>query len=159
MKVSKIVVTPEAEKLMAYCARVSSNNQNNPDIAGLLSYCLRNKHFSVFETAFLTVEIETSRTIGRQILRHKSFNFQEFSQRYMAVSAFEPVVARKQAVKNRQSSTDGLSKAVYDWFSYNLTDIQNDALEFYEEALRRGVAKECARFALPCLKAYKLGCT
>lgn len=102
MKVKFISITPDAEKTLAYIARVSSNNQDNPEIEKLLAYCLKHGHFSVFEHAHLTLEIHTGRDVAPQILRHRSFTFQEFSQRYSAATTFEPRSPRRQDTKNRQ---------------------------------------------------------
>jgi len=111
MKVSLVHVTPEAEKHIAYCARVSNpNNQDNPEYAKLLKFCIKHSHWSVFEMANLCLEIQTSRAIAAQILRHKSFVFQEFSQRYQAVTELEPYPASRQDIKNRQNSIDNMSQ-------------------------------------------------
>ena len=149
MNVKLISITPEIEKRMAYCARVSSPNQDNEEIAGLLKYCLRHGHVSIFEHGFLTIEIQTSRAISAQILRHRSFTFQEFSQRYSEVTGFETYEARRQDKKSRQSSHDDMSQEDKDWFLFAQDQMQKLALCRYEEALERGIAKECARFLLP----------
>lgn len=155
MKVELISITPDAEKTVMYCARVSSPNQEN-DNPKLLSYCIKHGHWSVFEQATMTVEIQTSRAISAQILRHRSFSFQEFSQRYAAVNSFEKYEARRQDTKNRQNSIDDMSKADKEWFEYAQEEVQKSAMWHYEEALKRGIAKEQARFLLPMSASTKL---
>ena len=112
MTVKLVQVTPDADKNMAYIARVSNpNNQNNDDYSGLLKYCIKHQHWSVFEQAFLTLEIETTRAIAAQILRHRSFTFQEFSQRYAQSNELGKIKLpdlRRQDKKNRQNSIDDL---------------------------------------------------
>lgn len=149
MRVELISITPKAEKIMAHCARVSSPNQDNPEYAGLLKYCADHGHWSVFEMADATIEITTSRAIAQQILRHKSFNFQEFSQRYAEAFAREEYEARRQDLKNRQNSIDDLDPETMDWWSMAQEDLWRDALKTYRSALDRGIAKECARMILP----------
>ena len=145
-----VAVTPDAEKLMGYCARVSNPaNQDNPDIARLLSYCIKKGHWSIFEQACMNVEITTSRGIAPQILRHRSFSFQEFSQRYAVVDEFIIYEARRQADKNRQSSVDDLPEIDKLWFEKAQREVLAFTIERYQEALKRGIAKECARFVLP----------
>jgi len=144
------------EGLIAYCARVSSPKQENPDYAKLLSYCIKNRHWSIFEMADMTVEITTSRAIAQQILRHRSFQFQEFSQRYAKVQQVEQYDARRQDAKNRQNSIDDLPADVQAWFHEAQDDMQKLAFEKYEEALEKGVAKECARFLLPLATQTRL---
>lgn len=157
MKVKLISATPHGEHTMAYCARVSSPaNQDNPDYAKLLRYCFKQGHFSVFEMADMTIEIEASRAISQQILRHRSFNFQEFSQRYAEATTFEYYDARRQDVKNRQNSIDDMSEEDKDWFTDAQTLVMLQASKLYEEAIRRGVAKEQARFLLPLSTTTKL---
>jgi thymidylate synthase (FAD) len=150
MEVKLISVTPEAEKLMGYCARVSNPaNQDNPDVAKLLAYCIKHQHWSIFEQADMTVEIETSRAIGTQILRHRSFTFQEFSQRYAEANmGFEGVEARRQDVKNRQNSLDDLPEETKEWFKTALKGLNTQSEALYQEALAKGIAKEQARFML-----------
>src|SRR5690606_35117574 len=148
--------TPDAEKTIAHCARVSSpNNQANPDYAKLLSYCIKNGHWSIFEMGNMVVEIETSRAISAQILRHRSFSFQEFSQRYASVddSGIEIYAARRQDVKNRQNSIDDLSDDIKNEWESRQLDNWKTSFEHYKWALDNGIAKECARFVLP------LGCS
>lgn len=151
MQVKLVSVTPDAEKLIVYCARVSSpQNQGNEETGSkLLAYCLKNEHWSVFETASMTLEVETSRAISAQIIRHRSFTFQEHSQRYAESTEFEPVRARRQAEKNRQSSVDDLPMSTREWFAEALQLHQDRALTAYDHAIKLGVAKECARFFLP----------
>ena len=149
--VKKDLLEFSSEELMAFVARVSnpSNQMNTKTSSKLLGYCIKNKHWSVFEHVNLTVEITTSRAIAAQILRHRSFVFQEFSQRYAEVTDFEVYQARRQDTKNRQNSIDDLDDDTKDWFSMAQQLVREDAKAVYEEALRRGVAKEQARFLLP----------
>lgn len=162
MKVRLISVTkpvdPDqtAEGLLAYCARVSSPHQDNPDYEKLLKYCLEHKHVSVFEMADATVEIITSRAIAQQILRHRSFSFQEFSQRYAAVTEFEAPKARRQDTKNRQNSIDDVAAYDQAWFQATQQFIHDTALAAYQKALEIGIAKESARFLLPLSTRTKL---
>ncbi len=156
MNVKLIWITPNAEQLMAYCARVSSPNQENPDFEKLLKYCIDHEHWSVFEMASMCVEIETSRAISAQILRHKSFSFQEFSQRYAQATEFESYEARRQDTKNRQNSIDDMKEEDRAWFFTAQQQTQGDALIRYGEAIKRGIAKEQARFLLPMLTKTKL---
>lgn len=150
MKTSLVWITPDAERVIAHCARVSNPaNQDNPDIEGLLRYCARNRHWSIFEMANACVEIETSRAITAQIARHRSFTFQEFSQRYAQVQEFEPSEIRRQDVKNRQSSIDDLSQDVRDWWQREFDLLLDHATKLYGAAVGQGVAKECARMVLP----------
>ena len=150
------VVASTAEGLLAYCARVSSPNQDNPEYAKLLKYCFDHKHFSVFSMADMTVEITTSRAISAQILRHKSFDFQEFSQRYAEATEFETYEARRQDVKNRQNSIDDLSDSVKNGFIREQKRIQEECERVYKIALSKGIAKEQARFLLPMSTQTKL---
>jgi len=157
MKTKLIWVTPDSEKLIAYCARVSNpKNQDNEDYKNLLQYCIKNKHWSIFEMANMCVEIETSRAISAQILRHKSFNFQEFSQRYAKVQDFELYNARRQDEKNRQNSIDNLSKKTKEWFELTQKDVQCISMTAYHDSLKKGIAKEQARFLLPMSISTKL---
>jgi thymidylate synthase (FAD) len=155
MKVSLISVTPDAEKIIMYCARVSSPHQDS-DNPKLLSYCIKHGHWSVFEQATMTVEIQTSRAISAQILRHRSFSFQEFSQRYAAVTGFETYTARRQDEKNRQNSIDDLPEDVKQWFLDVQRDVQENCERYYNMALKKGIAKEQARFLLPMAASTKL---
>lgn len=145
-----------AEALMAYCARVSSPNQDNPEYSKLLSYCARHGHWSVFEMADMTVEITTSRAIAQQILRHRSFSFQEFSQRYAEATEFEIYPARRQDKKNRQNSIDDMAEEDRQWFEDTQRAINFNSRSHYEDALFRGIAKEQARFLLPLSTQTKL---
>lgn len=149
MKVSLVKITPEAEQHIAYCARVSSPNQTNRDIARLLKYCIRHGHWSVFEQGHMTVEIIASRNITRQILRHWSFRFQEFSQRYSDAIEFEFTPARRQATTNRQSSIDDMDQPTKDWWKFITSVHQEESERRYRLALEAGIAKEVARDLLP----------
>lgn len=152
-----IWITPDAERVIGYCARVSNPaNQDNPDIAKLLAYCIRNKHWSIFEMACMAIEINTSVPIATQILRHKSAFFQQFSARFSEVQGFTPVTPRRQDTKNRQNSIDDLSSEDKEWFTQGLRELEEKAQGFYKEALGRGVAKECARFVLPQSAATRM---
>jgi thymidylate synthase (FAD) len=144
-----ISVTPDAEETIAYCARVSSPHQDNPSIAGLLKYMIRESHWSPFEMANMVVEITTSRAISAQILRHRSFSFQEFSQRYAETNNYIFYDARRQDEKNRQNSIDDLSEEDKIWFDCAQHDVGVMTFDLYGQALRRGIAKETARFLLP----------
>lgn len=156
MKIKLISVTPDAEKIIAYCARVSSPNQENPQYAKLLAYCIKHHHWSVFEMADMCIEIETSRGIAAQILRHRSFNFQEFSQRYAKASEFEIYPARRQDVKNKQNSIDDMSIEDQAWFMQSQQLMNDMALNMYEEGLKKGIAKEQMRFLLPLSTKTKM---
>lgn len=158
--VSLITITPGAEKLIAKLARVSSpqnqvDKENN--YAGLLKYCIRNKHWSIFEQASATLEINTSLAIATQILRHRSFCFQQFSQRYAKTSTlstdgtpmFKKLNLRRQDSKNRQNSTDDLPEKIKSDLEERGTELMEQCFELYGEMLEKGVAKECARFILP----------
>lgn len=147
-------LTPEG--LIAYCARVSSPHQETPDYEKLLSYCITHKHWSVFEMVDMTVEIVTSRAISPQILRHRSFCFQEFSQRYAKVQAIEKYQPRRQDMKNRQNSLEDLDASTVAWFDEAQESVAKLAMEKYEEALEKGIAKECARTLLPLGTQTKL---
>ncbi|MDQ6826444.1 MAG: FAD-dependent thymidylate synthase [Candidatus Eremiobacteraeota bacterium] len=152
-----IWITPEAERIMGYCARVSNpENQENPDVAKLLRFCIRNGHWSVFEMADMCVEITTTRVISAQITRHRSFHFQEFSQRYSAVPGIAQVQARRQDSKNRQSSHDDLPQETLSWFESAASEHFSQARRLYDKALAKGIAKECARFLLPLASATTL---
>ena len=148
--VGLISVTPDAEKIIGYCARVSNPlNQDNPLIEGLLSFCVRHRHWSIFEMANMVVEIETTRGIAAQVLRHRSFSFQEFSQRYAEAEGFKEIEPRRQDIKNRQNSLDDLGKHDKEWFKNSLKEQNRRSYSSYKEALKRGIAKESARFLLP----------
>ena len=159
--VKLISVTPDAEKNIAYCARVSNpNNQDNENISKLLKYCIDHQHWSIFEMAFMTLEINTSRGIAAQILRHRSFTFQEFSQRYADASHLTEEIPipklRTQDNKNRQNSIDDLPQELI--IKYNTLMRQHFAKSkaIYDDMLRDGVAKECARFVLPLATPTRL---
>lgn len=153
MKVTTVWATPEGEKLVAYMARVSNPaNQNNEETAPkLIKYLLQNKHFSPFEMVNLCVEIETTRDIARQILRHRSFTFQELSQRYAAVpqDGFEYGEVRMQDTKNRQNSIEVEDDYLKNWWTAMQYRATADAEYIYHEALKKGIAKEVARKVLP----------
>ncbi len=156
MNVKLVWITPEAEKLIAYCARVSSPQQDNPEYEKLISYLIKNKHWSPLEMGSMCIEIETSRAIAQQILRHRSFSFQEFSQRYAAATTVEIYDARRQDNKNRQNSIDDMSKEDRIWFDNAQDEVAGRSLTLYNEALKRGIAKEQARFLLPLATQTKL---
>ena len=139
---------------MGYVARVSNpNNQENPNVSGLLKYCIKHNHWSVFEQAHLTVEIETTRGIAAQVLRHRSFTFQEFSQRYADSSLLGkeiPLPAlRRQDDKNRQNSIDDIDPLTQQDFEIKMQRHFVNSMHLYKEMLEAGIAKECARFVLP----------
>ncbi len=154
IEVENKALSPEG--LIAYCARVSSPHQETPDFEKLLSYCISHKHWSVFEMVDMTVEIVTSRAISPQILRHRSFCFQEFSQRYAKAQSIEHYQPRRQDAKNRQNSLDDLDESTVAWFDHTQESMANLAMEKYEEALGKGIAKECARVLLPLGTQTKL---
>lgn len=146
--------TPEG--LMAYCARVSSSNQDNPDYLKLLTYCMDNGHVSVFEQADMTVEIVTTRAIAAQLLRHRSFTFQEFSQRYAESTEFILSNARRQDTKNRQNSIDDIPQTLKDELTFDMRGHCKTSFSLYKDMLSQGVAKEVARMILPLCTATKL---
>ena len=161
MNVKLVTVTPKAEETMGYVARVSNpKNQDNPKVAGLLSYCIKHGHWSVFEQAHMTVEIETTRGLAAQILRHRSFTYQEFSQRYADSSMLSKVIPmpelRRQDDKNRQNSIDDLDPFVVQDFELKMQRHFVDGMKLYKDMLDAGVAKECARFVLPLATPTKL---
>ena len=161
MNVKLVTVTPKAEETMGYVARVSNpKNQDNPKVAGLLSYCIKHGHWSVFEQAHMTVEIETTRGLAAQILRHRSFTYQEFSQRYADSSMLGKVIPkpelRRQDDKNRQNSIDDLDPFVVQDFDLKMQRHFVEGMKLYKEMLDAGVAKECARFVLPLATPTKL---
>jgi thymidylate synthase (FAD) len=152
--VQLIQVTPEAEKTMGYVARVSNpSNQDNPNVAGLLKYCIKHQHWSVFEQAFMTLEIETNRGIAAQILRHRSFTYQEFSQRYADSSLLATEIPlfdlRSQDTKNRQNSIDDVDDFTKQQLEIEIQRHFASAMDLYKTMLDKGIAKECARFVLP----------
>ena len=151
--INLISVTPDAEQHMAYVARVSNpKNQDNDKFSGLLKYCIRHGHWSVFEHAYMTVEINTTRGIAAQILRHRSFTYQEFSQRYAdsnLLGQIELPELRRQDTKNRQNSIDDLDPEVVEKLNKQMNTLFSSALSLYNQMLEKGIAKECARFVLP----------
>jgi len=149
-----ISVTPDAEKHMAYCARVSNpKNQDNEKIAGLLKYCIKHHHWSIFEQAFMTLEIETTRGLAAQILRHRSFTYQEFSQRYADSSMLADTIPlpelRRQDTKNRQNSIDDVDPFTLQKYQILMQDHFKRGMDLYQAMLNDDIAKECARFVLP----------
>ena len=158
--VSLVSVTPDAEKLMAYIARVSNpSNQDNDKFAGLLRYCIKHNHWSVFEQSSMTLEIETTRAIAAQILRHRSFTFQEFSQRYASTSELKEIELpelRRQDLKNRQNSTDDLDPDDVEKLNRQMKTLFSSATNLYHQMLELGVAKECARMVLPLCTPTKI---
>ena len=153
MSAKLVSVTPDAEKTMAYIARVSNPaNQENENYAGLLKYCIVHNHWSVFEQSTMTLEIETTRAIAAQILRHRSFTFQEFSQRYADSSQLGQIPLpelRRQDTKNRQNSIDDLDPETVDKLQRQMKTLFSSAEALYQQMLGLGVAKECARNVLP----------
>tara|TARA_B100000686_G_scaffold328017_1_gene387524 strand:+ start:184 stop:816 length:633 start_codon:yes stop_codon:yes gene_type:complete len=153
MNVKLVTVTPDAEQLMAYIARVSNpSNQDNEKYAGLLKYCIKHNHWSVFEQSTMTLEIETTRAIAAQILRHRSFTFQEFSQRYASSNDLGDIdlpELRRQDTKNRQNSIDDLDSEMVDKLNRQMITLFSSAKSLYTQMLDAGVAKECARMVLP----------
>ena len=159
--VKLISVTPDAEKTIGYVARVSNpKNQDNPNVAGLLKYCIKHHHWSIFEQAFMTVEIETTRGLAAQILRHRSFTYQEFSQRYADSSMLGDNIPlpqlRRQDDKNRQNSIDDVDPLMQQDFEIKMQRHFVDGMKLYKEMLDAGIAKECARFVLPLATPTRL---
>lgn len=148
-----IWITPDAEKLIGKIARVSNpNNEDNPNVEKLLKYLIKHKHWSPFEMASMCVEIHTTRAVSAQILRHRSFSFQEFSQRYaIPTDTFATVLPdlRRQDEKNRQNSIDDLPEETVDYYQQRIDDHFREGVNLYESLLHSGVAKECARSVLP----------
>ena len=154
MTAKLISVTPDAEKHIAYCARVSNpSNQGNDSFEGLIKYCIKHKHWSIFEQAFMTIELETTRAIAAQVLRHRSFTYQEFSQRYADSSLLMEKIPlpelRRQDTKNRQNSTDDLDPFDKQNLELQMQTLFDSSMALYQQMLKRGVAKECARNVLP----------
>jgi len=151
--VELVASTPDAEKTMAFVARVSNpKNQDNQDFSKLIQYCIKNEHWSVFEQAYMTLQIETNRGIAAQILRHRSFTFQEFSQRYANSTQLGNIPIpelRRQDNKNRQNSFPDLSIDITREFESKIKLQFEQSLNLYKEMIDAGVAKECARFVLP----------
>ena len=161
MTVKLVSATPDAEKHMAYVARVSNpNNQDSDKFAGLLKYCIKHGHWSVFEQAFMTVEINTTRGLAAQILRHRSFTYQEFSQRYADSSLLGDSIPlpqlRRQDDKNRQNSIDDIDPLMQQDFEIKMQRHFVDGMKLYKEMLDAGIAKECARFVLPLATPTRL---
>ena len=161
MNVKFVSITPDAEQTMAYIARVSNpKNQDNEKFAGLLKYCIKHNHWSVFEQSSMTLEIETTRGLAAQILRHRSFTYQEFSQRYADTKLLDDNIPlpklRKQDLKNRQNSTDDLDEFIVQDFELEMTKLFESSMDLYNRMLESGVAKECARFVLPLATPTRL---
>ncbi len=156
--VSLVHTTPDAEKLIAYMARVSNpDNQDNPESERLIRYLIKHKHWSPFEMVNMCVQIETTRSVAAQILRHRSFSFQEFSQRYAQVA--EPAMIpqlRRQDTKNRQNSIDDLDPYTVKDFTVKINSLYELSESLYKEMLAAGVAKECARDVLPLSTPTKM---
>jgi len=161
MTVKLISITPDAEKMMAYVARVSNpSNQDNEKYSGLLKYCIKHNHWSVFEQSYMTLEIETTRAIAAQILRHRSFTYQEFSQRYADSSILGEKIKlpelRRQDTKNRQNSIDDLDEFMVQKFQMQMNTLFDSSMALYQQMLEAGVAKECARNVLPLCVGTKI---
>jgi len=161
MTVQLISITPDAEKTMAYVARVSNpSNQNNEKYSGLLKYCIKHNHWSVFEQSYMTLEISTTRAIAAQILRHRSFTYQEFSQRYADSSMLSDSIPlpklRRQDDKNRQNSIDDLDPFTMQNLELQMQTLFDSSMALYKQMLERGVAKECARNVLPLCTPTKI---
>ena len=159
--VELVTVSPDAEKHIAYCARVSNpSNQGNDSFDGLINYCIKHQHWSIFEQSFMTLEIETSRAIAAQVLRHRSFTFQEFSQRYADSSLLSNKISlpelRRQDTKNRQNSTNDLDPFVQQKLEMQMRTLFDSSMALYQQMLEIGVAKECARMVLPLAVGTKL---
>ena len=159
--VKLVTVTPDAEKTMGYVARVSNpNNQENPKVSGLLAYCIKHNHWSVFEQAHMTLEIETTRGIAAQILRHRSFTYQEFSQRYADSSLLAETIPlpelRRQDTKNRQNSIDDVDPFIRQEFQIKMQKHFDEGMKLYQQMLDASIAKECARFVLPLAVPTKI---
>jgi thymidylate synthase (FAD) len=161
MLVKLISVTPHAEKHIAYCARVSNpKNQDSDNIAKLIKYCIDHKHWSIFEMAYMTLEINTTRGLAAQILRHRSFTFQEFSQRYADTNLLSEEIPlfelRRQDTKNRQNSTDDIDQEIVYRWNNKLREHFAKAKGIYDGMIKDGIAKECARFVLPLATPTRL---
>lgn len=159
--VGLVWLTPEAEKIISYCARVSNpQNQDNYDTApGLLKYCIKNRHWSIFEMANMCLEINTTRAISAQIVRHRSFSFQEMSTRYQDISVLGKSVMphlRRQDNKNRQNSIDDLDTESVQGYYRRISTLFEEAEHLYKEMVSDGVAKECARSILPLATPTRL---
>ena len=161
MNVKFVSITPDAEKMMAYIARVSNpSNQQNENYSGLLKYCIKHNHWSVFEQSSMTLEIETTRGLAAQILRHRSFTYQEFSQRYADTKLLDSQIPvpdlRSQDLKNRQNSNDDIPQEKKEEYQALIARHFDDAMNLYNALLDEGVAKECARFVLPLATPTRL---
>ena len=161
MNVKFVSITPDAEKMMAYIARVSNpSNQQNENYSGLLKYCIKHNHWSVFEQSSMTLEIETTRGLAAQILRHRSFTFQEFSQRYADTKLLDTEIPvpdlRSQDLKNRQNSNDDIPQEKKEEYQALIARHFEDSMNLYNSLLENGVAKECARFVLPLATPTRL---
>ena len=161
MNVKFVSITPDAEKMMAYIARVSNpSNQQNENYSGLLKYCIKHNHWSVFEQSSMTLEIETTRGLAAQILRHRSFTFQEFSQRYADTKLLDTEIPvpdlRSQDLKNRQNSNDDIPQEKKEEYQTLIAKHFEDSMNLYNSLLSEGVAKECARFVLPLATPTRL---
>jgi len=159
--VKLVSVSPDAEKHIAYCARVSNpSNQENDSFSGLIKYCIKHQHWSIFEQSFMTLEIETSRAIAAQVLRHRSFTFQEFSQRYADSSMLADKIPlpelRRQDTKNRQNSIDDIDPFLNQEFQIKMEKHFEDGMKLYREMLDASIAKECSRFVLPLAVGTRL---
>jgi len=156
-----IGATPDAEKLISYCARVSNpSNQDNQNYSKLLKYCIDHQHWSIFEQAFMTLQIETTRGIAAQILRHRSFTFQEFSQRYADATLLAEDIPlfelRRQDTKNRQNSINDISDEIKSKWNSKIREHFAKAKSIYDGMIADGIAKECARFILPLATPTRL---
>jgi len=160
MTVKLIQITPNPEEQIAYIARVSNpNNQDNPNYAKLLAYCIKHQHWSIFEQAFMTLEIETTRGLAAQILRHRSFTFQEFSQRYADTTLLGAIPLpelRRQDKSNRQNSIDDIPEEKQKELELTIARHFASSKDLYNELIRQGIAKECARFVLPLATPTRL---
>jgi thymidylate synthase (FAD) len=161
MNVKLVNVTPDAEKIISYCARVSNpNNQNSDNYAKLLKYCIDHKHWSIFEMSHLTLELNTTRGLAAQILRHRSFNFQEFSQRYADTTLLSEEIPlfdlRRQDNKNRQNSIDDISDETKSKWNSQIRQHFAKSKAIYDDMIADGIAKECARFILPLATPTRL---
>lgn len=151
-----IWITPEAEKTIMYCARVSNPDNQDSEDTRLLNYCIKHGHWSIFEMTNMCVEITASRAISAQITRHRSFVYQEFSQRYAEANETIKTNPRRQDTKNRQNSIDDLSKDTKQWFADSQEALDTMSNHLYSSALSKGIAKECARMLLPMSTQTKL---
>lgn len=159
--VKLVSVTPDAEKTMAYCAKVSNpKGQDSDNYSKLLKYCIDHQHWSIFEQAFLTLQIETTRGIAAQILRHRSFTFQEFSQRYADATLLAEEIPmfelRRQDNKNRQNSIDDINDEIKSKWGMKIREHFAKSKALYDSMIADGIAKECARFILPLATPTRL---